>query len=215
MAVGEAVLLCIFGPEIVSADKYLMVNQWTDGEKKPVPLAIAFQNTFSQSHQKLWSYRRQWLIGNYMESNWGKEEKENVRNKEEIKEFFKAKLKQFEEYRDETPLDVENDFICYADVAIADKELVQDEDTMLAELLSVFANITLPAASSISGGIANIINNEEVREYITNEINHLFGEGLTADELSDHLGSKELVFTDKCFMESMRLDPPQPLSDML
>jgi len=50
MAVGEAVLLCIFGPDIVSGDKYLMVNQWTDGEKKPVPLAIAFQNTFSQSH---------------------------------------------------------------------------------------------------------------------------------------------------------------------
>ena len=65
----------------------------------------------------------------------------------------------FEEYRDETPLDVENDFICYADVAIADKELVADEDTMLAELLSVFANITLPVSSSISAGIANIINN--------------------------------------------------------
>jgi len=86
---------------------------------------------------------------------------------------------------------------------------------MLAELLSVFANITLPIASSTSAGIANIINNEEIREYITNEIEHLFGEGLTADELSDHLGSKELVFTDKCFMEAMRIDPPQPLSDML
>ena len=47
MAIGEVVLLIMFGPQIIGADKYLMVPHWTNGEKKPTPFAIAFQNTYS------------------------------------------------------------------------------------------------------------------------------------------------------------------------
>ena len=124
-----------------------------------------------------------------MESNWSAEEKENVRNKEEIKEFIRTKMAAFKDFRLEKELDVENDFISYADVATADFELRKDEDLLMAEMLSLFANITLPIAAMISSGVAHIINNKEVLQVVMNEISQTFGEGLSADELSDRLGS--------------------------
>ena len=89
-AVGEVILLMMFGPEIIGQDKFLMVTHWTNGEKKATPFAIAFQSTFSQSYKKL--CRTQWIPGNNLDSNTTAEEIENVRNKEEIKDFVRQKL---------------------------------------------------------------------------------------------------------------------------
>ena len=74
--------------------------------------------------------------------------------------------------------------------AVYKKMLKKDDDLTIAELLSVFANIALPVSACISHGVANIINNKQINELVMNELSNLFGEDLTADELSDCLGSR-------------------------
>ena len=73
-----------------------------------------------------------------MDSNWTAAEKENVRNKEELREFVQAKLRAYGQLRQEQEVDVEEDFICFADLVIADEELSKSNEAMISELMSAF-----------------------------------------------------------------------------
>ena len=70
-----------------------------------------------------------------------------MRNKQEIKDFVYLKLTEHKKMRQENPLDVEQDFISFCDVAAADFQMKQDDELAVAELLSVFVNIALPISA--------------------------------------------------------------------
>ena len=79
----------IFTPEVIEDDKFRMVQQMSNGKQKAMPFATAFAGCYAKSHDKLGSFMRHLLIGNYMDYDLDSSEKENMRNKQELKEFIR------------------------------------------------------------------------------------------------------------------------------
>ena len=79
--VAELVLKMIFSAGVVDQDKFLMVQQWSNGKQKAMPFSTAFASVYAKSHQKMGSFLRHLLVGNYMDYDLDSTEKENMRNK--------------------------------------------------------------------------------------------------------------------------------------
>ena len=92
--VGELVLKMIFTQELIDEDKFLMVQQEANGKKTAMPFSNAFAAAYAKSHDKLGSFLRHLLIGNYMDYDLDASEKENMRNKQELKEFCRNKVRE-------------------------------------------------------------------------------------------------------------------------
>ncbi len=88
-----------------------------------MPFVNAFAGVFAKSHNKLGSFLRHLLIGNYMDYDLDSSEKENMRNKQEIKAFFRNKVQQVLAYREKRPIQVEKEYISYCDGLISDPAL--------------------------------------------------------------------------------------------
>ena len=103
-----------------------MVNQWKNGKSKPTAISQAFHAVYAKSHQKLSSLSRHLLIGNYMDYDLSSSEKENMRNKLEIKEWFRTKIAELSALRERRQLDLDTDYISYGDALLADSSMKED-----------------------------------------------------------------------------------------
>ena len=90
--VSHLVLCLLFSKPVMDLEKTSMVVQWKNGKSKPTAISEAFHAVYAKSHQKLSSLSRHLLIGEYMDYDLSSSEKENKRNKLEIKEWFRTKI---------------------------------------------------------------------------------------------------------------------------
>lgn len=178
---GEIVLKMIFSNDVIDADKFLMVQQWANGKQKAMPFTTAFSSVYAKSHQKLGSFLRHLLIGNYMDYDLDSAEKENMRNKQEIVAFVRNKIKEVKEHRKTKPIVIERDHISYVDGMLADKAIRDDEDAMVAECLSAYLHLGVFTGATIAHGLYHIIKDPKVTKKCLGEIAHHFGPNLTAD----------------------------------
>ena len=126
-----------------------MVQQENNGKKTGMPFSNAFAGAYAKSHNKLGSFLRHLLIGNYMDYDLDASEKENMRNKQELKEFCRTKVRELTCLREVKPINLERDYISYVDSMLADPGLAEDEDTIVMECLAAYQNLALPVTASI------------------------------------------------------------------
>ena len=144
-------------------DKQSQVTQWKNGKEKNVSFADAFQEVYAKSYQKLSSLSRHLLIGNYMDSDLGSSEKENMRNKLELREWFRIKIQELAVLREKRPLDLDGEYISYADAMLADDNMKDDEESMINECLAMYQNLALPTTASILSGMYYILRDPKIK----------------------------------------------------
>ena len=123
----------------------------------------AFQEVYAKSYQKLSSLSRHLLIGNYMDSDLGSSEKENMRNKLELREWFRIKIQELAVLREKRPLDLDSEYISYADAMLADDNMRDDEESMINECLAMYQNLALPTTASILSGMYYILRDPKIK----------------------------------------------------
>ena len=91
---------------------------------------------------------------------------------------------------------------------LVDDNMKDDEEAMINECLAMYQNLALPTTASILSGMYYILRDPKIRQTVLAESQHFFGKDLTSVKLAERIGNADLIFTDHCFMEAMRLDAP-------
>lgn len=136
--VSHLVLSLIFSKTVMDMEKYNLVPQKKNGKEKTTPVSQAFHEVYAKSHQKLSSLSRHLRLGDTIEQDIGSEEKENTQNKLEIRDWFKTKLHELQALRERRQVDLDTEYISYADALLADKTINEDEEAMVSECLSMY-----------------------------------------------------------------------------
>ena len=98
-----------------------------------------------------------------MDSDLGSSEKENMRNKLELREWFRIKIQELAVLREKRPLDLDSEYISYADAMLADDNMRDDEESMINECLAMYQNLALPTTASILSGMYYILRDPKIK----------------------------------------------------
>ena len=178
--VSHLVLSLIFSKTVMDMEKFSLVTQWKNGKEKPTAISQAFHEVYAKSHQKLSSLSRHLLMGDNIERDIGSEEKENTRNKLEIRDWFLTKLHELQALRERRQVDLDTEYISYADALLADSAIKEDEEAIVTECLSLYQNMALPSAASILSGLYYIMRDPKIKQTVMKESEQYFGQGLNA-----------------------------------
>jgi hypothetical protein len=104
-----------------------------------------------------------------MESDLNSSEKENMRNKLELREWFRIKIQELTVLREKRPLELDSEYISYADAMLVDDNMKDDEEAMINECLAMYQNLALPTTASILSGMYYILRDTKIKQTVLAE----------------------------------------------